>query len=554
MKTLKEIVMKFVVLVLALSMAFGVFGMVGCKRDNSDNTLEVHSWTAGYGTDWLVNLLKAFGQEEWVKEKYPKFKYELVLNDNQSFASSRIPLGERNTIDLFFGIYAPGLHGSKYLLDLTDVLFNSEVPGEGVLYKDKVENFVLDAIGTQTSNGIKNYFIPWSPSFGGMIYNKTILEDELGFQTPNTTDELLALMESVKNLGGKNPAYPYKTSIISSKISYADYFFPVWWAQYEGMAGYDDFYNAIDYDGVRDSSNVLLQTGRLKSLEVFHDIYNENNGYYDRTSLNYEFIQGQVRLIRGQGLFMVNGDWFAQEMKSQIEQHKQNGYDYDLRVMKNPVVSAIVEKTPSLVTVASQQGKSNDKILSMVIDEIDQGKTSSDISGISQDDFEFIRQARGVTFSNIVGAATYIPSYASAKELAVDFLRFMATDKGCGIYAANTTGGRTPFKFDIQQDAPEVYEELSKSKTYDIQHDFYEMTKKPYFNPLKQEAARDICYIGSLSPLHGYGDLEKQFMQNKTLTAQKIVDDIYEYYTKQNEYRWKLVIEDWKNGQFTVRT
>lgn len=554
MKKLKKSGMKFVLLVLALSMAFGVFGVAGCKRDDSDNTLEVHSWTAGYGTDWLVNLLKAFGQEEWVKEKYPEFKYELVLNDNQSFASNRIPLGERNTIDLFFGIYAPGLHGSKYLLDLTDVLFNSEVPGEGILYKDKVEDFVLDAIGTQTSSGTKYYFIPWSPSFGGMIYNKTILEDELGFKTPNTTNELLAIMESVKNLGGTNPAYPYTTSIISSNISYADYFFPVWWAQYEGVAGFDDFYSAIDYDGVRDSSNVLLQTGRLKSLEVFHDIYNEDNGYYDRTSLNYEFIQGQVRLIRGQGLFMVNGDWFAQEMKSHIEQHKQNGYDYDLRVMKNPVVSAIVEKTPSLASVASQQGKSNDEILSMVIDEVDQGKTSSDISGISQDDFEFIRQARGVTFANIVGAATYIPSYASAKELAIDFLRFMATDKGCGIYAGNTTGGRTPFKFDIQQDAPEVYEELSQSKTYDIQHDFYEMSKKPYFNPLKQDAARDICYIGSLSPLHGYGDLEKQFMQDKNLTAQKIIDDIYEYYTKQNEYRWKLVIEDWTTGQYTVRT
>jgi ABC-type glycerol-3-phosphate transport system substrate-binding protein len=78
----------------------------------------------------------------------------------------------------------------------------------------------LQEIGYEDKNGDTRYCsIPWSVSFGGLLYNATLFE-KLGLSIPKTTDEMFALMETVKDLGGTNPNYKDKTyTMISSKVT-----------------------------------------------------------------------------------------------------------------------------------------------------------------------------------------------------------------------------------------------------------------------------------------------------------------------------------------------
>lgn len=534
---LGKVTVKLLSCLLALSIFFLTTACFGVGKDSdSDNTLEYYCWTAGYGIEWIEAMIDDFGSLDWVKEKYPKFKAKPNYNDVQAFTSNRIPLGKSNTIDLFFGNLALGLHGSSYVADLTDSLYNSQVPGESVTVGEKLLKSVRDVIGTKDSDDpdaeVRYYHMPWSMSFGGIIYNETIFS-KLGLQVPCTTDELFTMMDKVKALNGSNSAYPYTTSIISSKITYADYLFPVWWAQYEGIEQYQNFFQAIDYDGVRGSAEVLKQTGRLRSLEIFEKMYAKSNGYFDRTSFNYEFKQGQVRLIRGQGLMMINGDWFSNEMKVQMAQHAENGYDYTIGAMKTPIISKIIEKTPSI---------KSDAVLSKVVAEVDAGKTSSETEGVTQKDFDIIREARGITFANLQGATTYVPEYASAKELAIDFLRYMATDRANAIYAKNTTGARLPFEFNLKESAPDVYKEMGKS--YEVQKDFQEMLDFPTFWAIPEYNTYDIVSKGGLRVFGEYSELEKRFVGDDTLTAEKIMKNISAYYAYEGGYRWDKVIGD----------
>lgn len=541
MKTIiNKIGIKLVVWLLMLSVMLAANSFIGCKkRDDSDNTLEYFCHTAGYGVDWIEALLDDFGTLDWVKQKYPNYKYVANYNDSANFASNRIPLGKRNTIDLFFGNVALGLHGSRNLVDLTDVFYNSQVPGEDCKVIDKVLASALDVIGTKVDGQTRYYHMPWSISYGGILYNKVIF-DKLGLSVPKTTDELFALMDSVKSMGGKNSAYPYTTSLISSKITYSHYLSPVWWAQYEGYDNYENFYNLIDNNGVKGSLGIFQQQGRAEVLKVFEKMYTQKSGYYDRTSLNYEYKQGQVRLLRGEGgLMMICGDWFSNEMKSQIKDHAEHGYEFEIRAMKTPIISAIVNKTPSIKEVAENIGETQDEVLSRVVDEIDRGAKISEI-GVSQEDFDFIRQARGCTNANFQGATTYIPSYASAKELAIDFLRYMATDRANAIYAKNTSGARFLFDYDLAKKAPKVAEDLGDA--YLLQSDFQSWTNYDLFRPLPGPSDFKSVYDGGLKPWAKHDIIETSFVANPMLRAEDITNDCVNYYKGNNSFRWDKVV------------
>ena len=127
---------KFAVLAMAL---FFVFVSVGCKRGSleGENVLEVYVWNAGYGAEWMEELLAEFETLDWVKEKYPDLQTEFNTNDEQTYAAGLIPAEGRNTVEQFFASDLRYFAGTEYVIDLTDVLYNSEVPGEGVLYKDR---------------------------------------------------------------------------------------------------------------------------------------------------------------------------------------------------------------------------------------------------------------------------------------------------------------------------------------------------------------------------------------------------------------------------------
>ena len=92
--------------VTALVLSAGMLLMVGCgkKIDPSDpQTLQVYVYNAGYGYQWCEDILDAFKEEEWVKEKYPNLVIDFDKNELDTYGGDQLSRGESNDYDLLFG-------------------------------------------------------------------------------------------------------------------------------------------------------------------------------------------------------------------------------------------------------------------------------------------------------------------------------------------------------------------------------------------------------------------------------------------------------------------
>ena len=137
----KKWIRKAVAFTCAASSAFSALGLSACMNTvpDTEQTLEVLCWDAGYGTKWCSDLLNEFKNEEWVKEKYPNIQISFTADGNGTTITTKIDAGERsNTVDLFFtgGInkyLGKNASGYEFFADLTEGVYNQTVPGEGNL-------------------------------------------------------------------------------------------------------------------------------------------------------------------------------------------------------------------------------------------------------------------------------------------------------------------------------------------------------------------------------------------------------------------------------------
>ena len=449
------------VMLLSSMVLTGFAGCGGNTIDASDpHKLEIYVYNAGYGYKWAEDILASFVAEPWVQEKYPGIekKAEVYHDEVGTYAKELLNASKKvNKYDLVVGSVSQGnLAPGTNALELTEVVYNSEVPGEGILYKNKLQSSYLESAAYVPKSGIIDekayYHTNWATSTTGLYYNATKLE-ALGFEVPNTTDELLAIMEAVKNRT-PDEVYSQKTSFVTYGSSvYAYYLSNLWWGQYEGIDEYINFYNGYDSLTESLSPSVLRQQGRYEMLCVMEEILHRNNGY---TWLNPNtgreaYRETQNRVLLGNGLFMANGDWVETEMAT-LKQGliDQTGSADTVTFMRTPIISAIIDKTPSIP---------NDATLSAVVEAIDAGET--EYEGVDPDDFATIKAARGVVNALGHGHTAFIPSYASGKDPAIDFLRYMATDKANDLYIKATGGATLPFQYNLKEKNTALYESIA---------------------------------------------------------------------------------------------
>ena len=175
-KNVKRIACSALALVSALS-------MVGCKEEIPDTpeTLQIYVFNAGYGTKWCTDMIELFKEQDWVKEKYPNLIIPSpTINDVTEFAESRLSAGEKgNSYDLMFAVnldYNTGPTGD--FLDLTEVVYNSDVPGENIKWKDKSlesyneSNTYIDPADLSVK---KQYLTSWAGGMDTIFYNENLL-------------------------------------------------------------------------------------------------------------------------------------------------------------------------------------------------------------------------------------------------------------------------------------------------------------------------------------------------------------------------------------------
>ena len=492
----------------------------GCgKAPDTEETLEIYIQDLGYGTQWLRDEVELFKQQDWVKKKYPGLVIpEIKYNAQYGYATAQIEAGAKaNSVDLFFTSADYDLQskldakGNHYIESLNDV-FEEKVPGEEVLYKDKM----YGAFAESSKYGDTYWSTMWSASYQGFLYNAEIFE-QLGLNVPRTTDELIALCAQVKSLNGSNAAYGKDyTIMLSTSREEANYWqflaFPIWWAQYEGMENYYNFYRGIDVvNGTENSRDVMAQQGRLESLEVIYDLLSD---YSFTGAGSIDFIEAQTRFLMGDGLLMANGDWFYQEMDTTVQGLKDRGIDYDIRFMKNPVISAIKDVLPTV---------NDDATLAAVVDAVDRGDTGYE--GVSAADFARVKEARSFVYTGEYLNQAFIPSYANGKNAAKDFLRFLATDIACNQFMKSTGGATLPFRYDVKTADKALYDDFDGIQKY--RHDIY--MSEPTFNLPARYEEFSLAYLGGLKPMP-IGYVDSAFARAQ-YTAQEFFQMQIEYYS-----------------------
>jgi hypothetical protein len=213
--------------------------------------------------------------------------------------------------------------------------------------------------------------------------------------------------------------------------------------------------------------------------------------------------------------------------------------------LKTPVVSSIVErlsfythgKTAYQTLPANEKAAYNEK-LSAIVKAIDAGETS--LAGVSAADFAIVEEAR-LCKSTLGGHVAFIPENSDAKDLAKDFLLFMASNKGIETFMKSTDGVSTAFKYqmDYNSDLFKGFSPLQQQRIKDTTtKDWY--VGKGYRTPLTRSGAlTDVC------TQLGQDQLEIEFSSeadDDRRTAKQIADALYKKCTENNNDYWNSML------------
>ena len=135
---MKKNLTKVLVGVSALAVLSGT--LIGCRRKKDNpNNLDIYITNAGYRYEWVSAIKDLFLEEDWVQEKYPKLNVTIYQNDDQNYTETIMDAGKSsNRFDLMFGMNLAKFNGSEDVADLTDEVYNKEIPGTNTLFKDAI--------------------------------------------------------------------------------------------------------------------------------------------------------------------------------------------------------------------------------------------------------------------------------------------------------------------------------------------------------------------------------------------------------------------------------
>lgn len=426
---------KFLALICALVMTLTLTtGCGGNRVRNLETDLLIQMYLGGYGTKGIDAVAKRF--EEINAEK----GYTVTITSNASLvykgAYDQIRLGpELEPTDLFMvgfnyktivfegkGYVQEGFDGDCALEDLTDV-YNSKVYGEEKLFKDKINPAFRE---NSMMNG-RYYAANWASGVAGVMYNRKHFSDN-GWTAPLTTDELDELCVKMKAKG-------YVPFQWASGASYWEYLAQPWWRQLITDEEADNFFNCIDEYG-EESAEVFNSYARLKAYSLVHDYVSVESGNSAVDAMTTSHTQSQMQVMMNQKkvCMMPTGDWAEQEMKN-------IGVTGDIGLFKVPVVSDVIYVDGDTSAYRFETVRTEAK-LREVISAIDANAAKP--AGVSDDDFNELKKIRSYNGTEGIAHQIVIPAFANAKEVAKEFLLFLASDEALQIYF-NATNCTLPF-------------------------------------------------------------------------------------------------------------
>ena len=564
---MKNLLKKIPVIILAITLSLSAFA--GCTKPREvDQTLEVFIKNDGYGIDGVKATLNAFAEQDWVKQKYPNLVIPTPVDEKiANYGINKISAPKKNNFDLvfetadFYQFFGKNTKGESTLVDLTEKVYNSTVPGETVKVKDKMNATNYEYSTYINNDGGKEYYdMGWCVGYSGIVYNPEIVlryvED-----IPRTTNELLALVYKIKHgetiedkpagvsdaqwiaqNAGNSAGYSF---VPCGTAVYEDVLFPSWWAQYDGIEVYTNFWQGLYDDGSGDlqyDSRIYEYEGRLHAMEVEYEILNYQNKYYDLSKAVEDYIIAQRRLLYGEYAMTFCADWFDSEMKPTREAMIAEGVTpAELYVLQSPIISNIVDKLGKY----NNNQKMTDEQLSFVVDLIDQKLDYSSAKAqfttafptageLRAKDYDRLIEARSIYPATAVNHTVCIPSVSNSIDVAVDYLRFLATDVAQLAYMEATEGQNMPYFFDPTSTATLYGTNKTVAEAYqDIYAGFSPMQKtrqEIYFNKVYepialQSTTRNKLAKAGMKSIIISGTLGKEFRNETSRTPSDLFED-----------------------------
>ncbi len=452
-----------------------------CKgKENREDTLYVAVIKKGYGTDWLTGLLDGY------VAKNTEMKYEIieVYADKQMADTVEAGAGACNYDMIFTGQVSPC--NPEYLADLTEIYDYTYESGsrQGKKVRETMETSVLKSM-TERLDGSSYKVIPWSGSTSGLLINLDVVEGLFGADWQNTykmrtTDEMLAFCKAAKDKGKPSFIHAANTNTHGS-------FAKVWWAQYNGVEGVNDYNNGryVNDEGNKTVGvEVVRNEGTLKAAQVMQQVFGDTHsvgGYSHKDSNGLEWSESQSRFMTGDSTMRGGGDWFMTEMGKTYPNTR-------LTFNRVPVISALGEKL----------GITDAELATLVsyVDDTNDGKTVEKPTVTSTKNLTIdeliakVKEARAWTYSSADFFTAAAVSYSPKLDKVKDFFKYMVSDEGQKIYTEKTQG-------------------LSMAYGYNLEKDYEGFNELPEFAKTRWSIVKNTKYVFAADVTTKYG--AKQF-------------------------------------------
>ena len=404
------------------------------KYANRSKRFTLCYYEGGYGADWLRAVVTDY------MDNVNQDVYISLKNSTDNAVAREKITTQTGTYDMYF-IEVDMFQKAGVLEELSGLL-DMEVPGEaGVKVKDKIDPQWLSYYEEDGSY----YQMPATNFMGwNWPYNKTLLDSKLGegnWALPRTTEELFALGEQLFEKDVFLTAFAGKDT--TGGADYLRYCYEVWFAQMTGMEGYDHYFNCLynnngTYELAQDYPHNIVENKNAieKTYATAQTLCQGRNGmeFIHSKSESLTFLDAQFLLNQGSFrgaqeypiAFYYNGASAQQEMTDYVKDGIIQ--QQDVRMMKMPVISAIIDRTPSI---------KDDATLAAVVDYAD-GKGQLP-EGVTQEDAAIVTEARNM-MAELVCREFVVTKNAQNKEDILHFMAYLTSDRAQLIAAQNCNG------------------------------------------------------------------------------------------------------------------
>ncbi|MBQ3019017.1 MAG: hypothetical protein IJD77_00305 [Clostridia bacterium] len=324
---MKNIFKRTMALLLALS---AMFTVASCGRGEIDigdpalnedidpdrTQLFVYSYTAGYGSDWIISVKEKF--EELHKDdtnwETGKTGVQVVLdakkNDIMGKAES-IP-GEDNEVFFAESAYYYTLKAKGVLGDITDAV-TTEIPNDnGKTIYDKMTEGQRKSFGIEENGKTHYYGIPHNNTFTGIIYNKDLFDKKQFYfaKEPVGTglQDLFVLSETEQRSYGPDG----RTGVVDGVDYSLDDGLP---------ATYEEFFTLMEYMYQNNVTPIAWNGYRYFSyLNWMVQAFVSDYEGYDQMMLNFN-LNGEATDL---GTVDKNGEFVKDAQTTQIGQDKDS--------------------------------------------------------------------------------------------------------------------------------------------------------------------------------------------------------------------------------------